>query len=176
MSWVLIEGEGIWVGVVVSSERLREVVLGEKREDVLCKINMEDRSDSTSLLLTSIKRNLTLYLSGEKVDFFSYPLEMNVSPSARRVLNEVRKIPYGQVRSYKWIAQRLGKRGYRAIGRILSINPLPIVIPCHRVIRADGNLGGFSSGINIKKKLLKLEGVLTDTLVSNIKLDIINYD
>ena len=175
MSWVLIEGEGIWVGVVVSSERLREVVLGEKREDVLCKINMED-TDSTSSLLTSIKRSLTLYLSGEKVDFFSYPLEMNVSPSARRVLNEVRKIPYGQVRSYKWIAQRLGKRGYRAIGRILSINPLPIVIPCHRVIRADGNLGGFSSGINIKKKLLKLEGVLTDTLVSNIKLDIINYD
>ena len=176
MSWVLIEGEGIWVGVVVSSERLREVVLGEKREDVLCKINVEDKSDSTSSLLTSIKRSLTLYLSGEKVDFFSYPLEMNVSPSAGRVLNEVRKIPYGQVRSYKWIAQRLGKRGYRAIGRILSINPLPIVIPCHRVIRADGNLGGFSSGINIKKKLLKLEGVLTDTLVSNIKLDIINYD
>ena len=176
MSWVLIEGEGIWVGVVVSSERLREVVLGEKREDVLCKINVEDRSDSTSSLLTSIKRSITLYLSGEKVDFFSYPLEMNVSPSARRVLNEVRKIPYGQVRSYKWIAQRLGKRGYRAIGRILSINPLPIVIPCHRVIRADGNLGGFSSGINIKKKLLKLEGVLSDTLVSNIKLDIINYD
>jgi len=176
MSWALIEGEGIWVGVVVYAERLREVVLGEKREDVLCKINVEDKSDSTSSLLTSIKRSLTLYLSGEKVDFFSYPLEMNVSPSARRVLNEVRKIPYGQVRSYKWIAQRLGKRGYRAIGRILSINPLPIVIPCHRVIRADGNLGGFSSGINIKKKLLKLEGVLPDTLVSNIKLDIINYD
>ena len=176
MSWALIEGEGIWVGVVVYAERLREVILGEKREDVLCKINMEDRADSTSLLLTSIKRSLALYLSGEKVDFFSYPLEMNISPSARRVLNEVRKIPYGQVRSYKWIAQRLGKRGYRAIGRILSINPLPIVIPCHRVIRADGNLGGFSSGINIKKKLLKLEGVLPDTLVSNIKLDIINYD
>jgi len=176
MSWALIEGEGIWVGVVVYAERLREVILGEKREDVLCKINMEDRADSTSLLLTSIKRSLALYLSGEKVDFFSYPLEMNISPSARRVLNEVRKIPYGQVRSYKWIAQRLKKRGYRAIGRILSINPLPIVIPCHRVIRADGNLGGFSSGINIKKKLLKLEGVLPDTLVSNIKLDIINYD
>ncbi|RLG24568.1 cysteine methyltransferase, partial [Methanosarcinales archaeon] len=67
--------------------------------------------------------------------------------------------PYGELRTYKWIAHRVGIKGYRAIGKILSINPFPIIIPCHRVICTDGSLGGFSAGLDIKRRLLNIEGI-----------------
>lgn len=71
----------------------------------------------------------------------------------------MRKIPYGELRSYRWIAEEL-KMGaaVRAVGNACGKNPLPIVVPCHRVIRHDGSLGGYTGGVEIKKKLLAIEG------------------
>jgi methylated-DNA-[protein]-cysteine S-methyltransferase len=71
------------------------------------------------------------------------------------------KIPYGEVRSYRWIADRL-KVGpaARAVGNACGKNPLPIVVPCHRVVRHDGSLGGYTGGMEIKRKLLTIEGFL----------------
>jgi methylated-DNA-[protein]-cysteine S-methyltransferase len=81
-----------------------------------------------------------------------------VTDFQRRVWNAMRKIPYGETRSYKWLAQKVGdSRKARAVGQACGSNPLPILIPCHRVIREDGGLGGFSAGLHIKRKLLKLE-------------------
>lgn len=72
-----------------------------------------------------------------------------------RTLNE---IPFGETRTYKWVAERIGRPGAsRAVGQALSKNPIPIVIPCHRVIESDGSMGGYSSGVHTKVRLLELE-------------------
>jgi methylated-DNA-[protein]-cysteine S-methyltransferase len=79
----------------------------------------------------------------------------------RHVWRAAMHIPFGRVRSYKWIALRIGgPRRARAVGRALGANPVPIVVPCHRVVAHDGSLGGFSCGLRVKRKLLALEGTL----------------
>jgi methylated-DNA-[protein]-cysteine S-methyltransferase len=105
-----------------------------------------------------LKKALRRYFSGSKVNF-AFPLDLfGVTDFQRRVWNAMRKIPYGETRSYKWLAQKVGdSRKARAVGQACGSNPLPILIPCHRVIREDGGLGGFSAGLHIKRKLLKLE-------------------
>jgi len=91
------------------------------------------------------------------------PLEPDISqgtPFQRRVWAEAMKIPRGEVRSYGWLAARIGTPGgARAVGQAMGSNPLPVIVPCHRVVAADGGLGGFSSGLENKKFLLSLEGV-----------------
>jgi O-6-methylguanine DNA methyltransferase len=75
-----------------------------------------------------------------------------------RVLQVTSKIPLGQTRSYKWVARVMGKpKALRAVGQALKKNPFPLIIPCHRVIREDGSLGGYSGGKKTKRLLLKLE-------------------
>ena len=76
----------------------------------------------------------------------------SLSPFTRKVLQKVRTIPYGETRSYKWVG-----RESRAVGQALKRNPLTIIIPCHRVIKSNGEIGGFSKGIVVKKKLLDME-------------------
>ena len=114
-----------------------------------------DKSFRTARLL------LNRYLKGEAVDF---DVEIDISdesPFTRRVLDELRRIPFGEVRSYGAIGKQLGyPMAARAVGQAVRRNPIPIIIPCHRVIREDGSLGGFSLGKEIKKGLLRLEGIL----------------
>ena len=159
MSWVLIKTKEICVGVVGNNERLKRIVLGKDEKD-LKGYTEENKISVLPPLLNDIKRNLTDYLFGVKIDFPPYPLQIDLSPFTQKVLAEVRKIPYGQVRSYKYLAQKIKTKAYRAVGHSLSVNPFPIIIPCHRVIRVNGELGGFSAGIDLKKKLLKLERIL----------------
>ncbi|MCZ6626311.1 MAG: MGMT family protein [Deltaproteobacteria bacterium] len=90
---------------------------------------------------------------------FSTPCDLGgLPPFTRAVLRITAQIPYGEVRSYRWVAQRLGKpNATRAVGNALARNPIPIIIPCHRVVRSDGTLGGFALGRDWKKGLLDLE-------------------
>ena len=106
----------------------------------------------------STERELRDYLSG-RPRFFSAPVDLRrLPPFARAVLRAVIRIPYGEVRSYRWLAQRWGKpKASRAVGNALARNPIPILIPCHRVVRSDGSLGGYALGLSWKKKLLELE-------------------
>jgi methylated-DNA-[protein]-cysteine S-methyltransferase len=102
---------------------------------------------------------LAEYFAGKRIRF-----ELAVKPAGtdfqRRVWNALTEIPYGEVVSYADIARRIGKPGAaRAVGQANGANPIPIVIPCHRVIAADGSIGGFSSGLSIKRMLLALEQV-----------------
>jgi methylated-DNA-[protein]-cysteine S-methyltransferase len=107
-----------------------------------------------------IRLLLDRYLKGEEVKF---DIDIDISgssPFTRKVLLELRKIPYGRLQSYLSIGKQLGyPMAARAIGQAVGRNPIPIIIPCHRVIREDGSLGGFSLGKEIKKRLLVLEGV-----------------
>jgi len=104
-------------------------------------------------------KELTEYLSGERREFEVF-YELEVNPFARKVLTETASIPYGEVRSYREVAESIGRPlAFRATGSALARNPLPILIPCHRVVKSDGMLGGFGGGIDLKKKLLNLEGI-----------------
>lgn len=81
-----------------------------------------------------------------------------ISPFEKKVYLAIAKIPRGQTRTYKWVAREVGRpRACRAVGNALNKNPYPIVIPCHRVIRSDGSVGGYSEGVAKKLKLLKGE-------------------
>jgi len=97
------------------------------------------------------------YFAGKRVEF---PDELELSSATnfqRQVWRLTRLIPYGETRSYGWIARQLGKRGARAVGQALARNRLPVIIPCHRVVTGDGGLGGYSGGVGLKRSLLRLE-------------------
>jgi len=89
----------------------------------------------------------------------AYQKHMNLTKFQWKVLEVTAKIPIGETRSYKWVAQKVGSpRAFRAVGQALKKNPYLITIPCHRVIREDGSLGGYAGGSEKKKaKLLEIE-------------------
>jgi O-6-methylguanine DNA methyltransferase len=100
---------------------------------------------------------LKKYLKGE-LRHFDCKLDFKGRPFQKKVWSELIKIPYGQTRSYKEIAQAIGhSKAFRAVGNANGQNPLPLIIPCHRVIESDGGLGGFGHGLKVKRGLLDLE-------------------
>jgi len=103
-------------------------------------------------------REVESYLEGRQKKF-TVPLDLTGwSPFAKRVWRATGRIPFGQVRSYAWVAERLGGANFaRAVGGAVGMNPIPIIIPCHRVVGAHGALGGFTGGLHIKRWLLELE-------------------
>jgi len=108
-----------------------------------------------------LTEKLKAYFRGEKVDFKETIDLSEATPFQQKVWHATRLIPYGRTFSYLKIACEIGKPGAaRAIGQALGKNPLPIIVPCHRVLSSDGGLGGFTGGIEMKQYLLKLEGVL----------------
>ena len=120
---------------------------------------------SVSSLLKRTEASLKRYLSGERTGFKGLPIDWSdYSAFECAVLQELQKIKRGSQASYQFLARRTGKpRAVRFIGKILGKNRLPILIPCHRIVRKDGGLGGFSKGLGWKKRLLKLERADVDT-------------
>lgn len=114
-----------------------------------------------SSMLADAKAQVMDYLAGKCRDF-SVPVDMSQGTAfQRRVWRAILRIPYGRVRSYQWVATKVGGKQYaRAVGMALGVNPVPIVVPCHRVVSHDGSLGGFGCGLPMKRRLLKLEGTL----------------
>lgn len=111
------------------------------------------------------RRQLQEYFDGRRL-IFELPLDLRGSSFQKVVWNAVAAIPFGRTASYGQIAQLIGRPGAsRAVGAANGQNPLPIVIPCHRVIGADGSLTGYSSGLPIKRQLLALEGLLPSPAV-----------
>ena len=100
------------------------------------------------------------YFAGSRRTF-DLPLEPRGTPFERRVWSRLREIPYGATTSYGAIANEFGLvNAARAVGRANGANPIPIIIPCHRVIGADGTLTGFGGGLPLKRALLELEGAI----------------
>ena len=99
---------------------------------------------------------LERYFEGEVIEFSSDLEISHLSPFEQKVLGETKKIKYGRTITYSELAEKIGCRGPRAVGNALGKNPIPIIIPCHRVVAKKG-VGGYSAGIDIKTRLLELE-------------------
>ena len=111
--------------------------------------------------LDEVRRELDRYFEGDLRDF-DLPLDWQLTKGfRRRVLRQAARIPYGRTLSYKQVAAKAGnERAVRAAGSALGSNPIPIVVPCHRVLRTGGALGGYGGGLEVKEQLLRLEGAL----------------
>lgn len=104
------------------------------------------------------REELADYLAGAR-SYFTAPVDLSgVAPFQREVLDAARSIPFGDVRTYRWIAETIGSpKAVRAVGTALGRNPVPVIVPCHRVLRSDGSLGGYAFGLDMKSRFLALE-------------------
>lgn len=116
-----------------------------------------ERTEALTPVLEQTEHWLNIYFSGHEPDFIP-PLELHGSAFRRRVWDELMKIPYGQTASYGELARKLGTKGAQAVGGAVGHNPISIIVPCHRVLGADGSLTGYAGGVDKKIRLLELEG------------------
>ena len=124
----------------------------------LCRV--EFRRDDLPVATGRLAQQLRAYASGQPVHFACRLDLSSGTPFQQKVWRALQSIPRGETRSYGWVARQIGQsRAVRAVGAACGANPIPIVIPCHRVIASDGSLGGFGGGLTLKRRLLKLEGV-----------------
>lgn len=119
-------------------------------------------NDSTPLL-EEAKRQILEYMEGKR-KVFDLPLTFHGTEFQKKVWMAIHEIPYGEVRSYGELASSIHTKGYQALGSACGKNPLPIIVPCHRVISGDGTIGGFSADMAIKKHLLRKEGAVVKGL------------
>lgn len=118
----------------------------------------EGAPPATQDILRGAAEQLEAYWAGKRLSF-DLPLDLAGTPFQRAVWAAARVIPFGETRSYGQLARQIGRPGAaRAVGAALGANPVPLVVPCHRVLRADGALGGYSGGLEIKRALLAHEG------------------
>ncbi len=153
-----------WIGVEASARGITRITLTLKARQPPAPrkpSHAETEGREAARWLEQAQREIQHFLSGE-LDRFTCPVDVTDATSFQRaVWRTAAHIPYGRVRSYQWIAARLGKpHAARAVGNALGANPVPLVIPCHRVVAADASLGGFSCGLHWKRRLLELEGSL----------------
>ena len=118
-----------------------------------------DYKNERSKLSDKIFTQIDKYLKGEVKKFDIYDkLEITGTDFQKSIWQELTNIPYGETRTYKDIAQKINKpKALRAVGTAIGKNPFFIIIPCHRVIRSDGKMGGFAYGLDVKEKLLAFE-------------------
>jgi methylated-DNA-[protein]-cysteine S-methyltransferase len=108
--------------------------------------------------LDEVRRELDEYFEGRRREF-DLPLDLRVASFNEAVLNELARVPYGRTETYGGLAAKVGRpRAARAVGTIMNRNPIPIVLPCHRVVGANGSLTGYAGGLEVKRTLLELEG------------------
>jgi len=160
LSYTLIEINMGWVGILGSIDGLRQIVLPQiSSQAVLSILGKRLLGASYDIsLFGDLPDRLSRYFEGEAVAFTDHLDLNNATPFQFAVWQIVRSIPYGQTRSYGWVARQMGiPRGARAVGQALARNPLPVVVPCHRVISSRGELSGFSYGLAMKRRLLQIE-------------------
>lgn len=136
--------------IVATEKGICDVIIGvtEKPQDIIYE---------QTFLVRKCYKELDEYFHGKRQEF-DVPLDLDGTEFQKRVWNELRNIPYGETRSYKQIATSLGiEKGSQAVGQANKSNPVPILIPCHRVINQNGTIGGYGYGLEMKSFLLLLE-------------------
>jgi O-6-methylguanine DNA methyltransferase len=156
-------GKG-WIAILGSVRGLVSITMpqssAQEALDILGEVG--NHATPSSERFKDLIQRLKDYFGGKKV---SFPDKLDLSratPFQRQVWQVTRLIPYGETRSYLWVAERMGKpKAMRAVGQALSKNPLPIIIPCHRVVKSNGEPGGFTGGVEMKSRLLNIEAAAT---------------
>ncbi|WP_190220897.1 methylated-DNA--[protein]-cysteine S-methyltransferase [Streptomyces griseosporeus] len=155
-------GDGLVNVVFHATDVVRERALRRLAE----RLGTEPVEAPDSPLLAEAIRQVEAYFAGERHSF-ELPLDWSlISGFNRQVLRELAAgVPFGTVVGYGDLARRVGQPGAaQAVGLAMGANPLPVVVPCHRVVESDGGIGGFGGGLETKRKLLALEGVLPEPL------------
>lgn len=149
-----------WVGLQGSQTGLRRVILPRPSEQEVAEIVTIAPWTVTRSQhhFNDLAERLKAYFAGNKVEFPDKLDLSNATAFQCEVWQAARLIPYGEIRNYGWLAGQIGRpKAARAVGQALGRNPVPVIVPCHRVLAGDGGLGGFSGGIEMKKSLLRLE-------------------
>ena len=147
-------------GVAVTPIGIYRVVLSISREsefiEILKTLHPSPKKQTNQLI--AIEKEFHLYFSG-KLKKFSFRLDLRQGTSfQQRIWKKLGSIPFGKTRSYQWLATAIRQpKAFRAAGNANGKNPIPVIVPCHRVIRKNGELGGFTGGIHLKQYLLDLE-------------------
>jgi methylated-DNA-[protein]-cysteine S-methyltransferase len=149
--------------IAMSDEGIAALGFDDSEQEFLLRISTRYQSsiERSRTRVSQAIEQLKDYFAGKR-DSFDIPLDLrSLTPFQRMVLDAIQKVPSGETISYGGLARRIGKPGAaRAVGRALGSNPIPIIIPCHRALSADGSLGGYSGrgGVRTKQALLTLEG------------------
>ncbi len=154
-----------WMATGRTEAGISRVVLPRKSRDAAFEALVEGRGrirtplvERDATAFDSLASRLQRFMEGHKVEFPDRLDTTGWTPFSRRVWETTRQIPYGQTWSYGRVAAAMGQpRACRAVGQALHRNPVPVIIPCHRVIGADSGLTGFGSGLELKQTLLRLE-------------------
>ena len=144
--------------LISDGTNLTHVIL--EKESYYQNIKKEAKTNDNLEIFKQTKTWLDKYFNKENPNIDDLKLKLEGTPFQIKVWNVLKKVPYGQTVTYGFVAQKINsKTSARAVGGATGHNPIPIVIPCHRVVGTDNNLTGFTGGIDVKIKLLKLEGL-----------------
>ena len=173
LKYVTFDARMGWVGVLGSSRGIMRTTLPRTSAEEARRLLGEpaDHAGPSRRLFENLIARLRSYFQAERVDF---PDELDLAGATSfqiKVWGATRLIPYGDTVSYRWLAAQIARPGaVRAVGLALARNPLPIIIPCHRVVNSDGRLGGFSGGLELKGYLLSLEAGASRNHDSSLRL------
>lgn len=157
-----------WAGVALSSQGIRYATLFHgTRAACASELASHGASERPDARADDVVRRLVGFAAGEGPLLDDYPVDLPPCTEMQRdTWLTLRRIPYGETRSYGWVAKEIGRPGMaRPVGTINGSNPIPLWLPCHRVIGSDGSLTGYGGGLEMKRTLLELEGALPKALV-----------
>jgi methylated-DNA-[protein]-cysteine S-methyltransferase len=157
-----------WAGVALSERGIRHATLFHRREaSARGELRAVGAAESPGVGGSEVAALLRSYAAGEDVSLDDYPVDLpECSEMQRAIWLALREIPRGETRSYGWLARHVGHGDApRAIGAAVGANPIPLWLPCHRVVASDGSLHGFGGGLAMKQALLELEGALPRRMV-----------
>ncbi|MFW9769567.1 MAG: methylated-DNA--[protein]-cysteine S-methyltransferase [Candidatus Thorarchaeota archaeon] len=155
--------------VVFKTEESAEVIhilLPQSKKEIKSQISIQfpGSEESSHPEINTLISEIVKYLNGDEVLFTKDIIDTSVFyPFQQRVMQTDWNIPRGMTATYGWVAKQIGTNGVRAVGNANARNPIPLVYPCHRVIRSDRTLGGFGGGLEMKRQLLEMEGVEFDS-------------
>ncbi len=155
-TWTLLATERGICGLLYNEEQLPEARAWLEKH----RPGSRWRADRVPFETFGATDRLMRYFGGERVGFEDIPMELLGTPFQREVWSALSRIPYGEVWTYGRLAEELGRsKATRAVGAANGRNPLPVLLPCHRVVGANGTLTGYRGGLTMKKRLLALEGI-----------------
>ncbi|HZG57919.1 methylated-DNA--[protein]-cysteine S-methyltransferase [Paenibacillus sp.] len=156
-SWTLL---GSGNGVCALLYREEQLVEARGWLDAVAPHGYALRADRAPFEAFGVVERLRRYFAGERVGFEGIPLDIRGTAFQREVWTALADIPYGETRTYGEVASAIGRpRATRAVGAANGRNPLPVLLPCHRVVGADGTMTGYRGGLAMKKRLLAIEGI-----------------